>query len=185
MYRKRWRGLPLTMLGLGTTIAASTVCANPLYAVISGLFFLFLQFFFSDASETAIFFLNIQNEVVQNAISISLLTSTASFLTYLALTFDNGSCFDTKVPLHQAIPLKIIFTITLLWRLIMPDVKVGPAQAVCLLMLFVITSACWVVAASSFENQSNWLWWPAIHSVVVDTGIYSVLLVHYASDSQL
>ncbi len=178
--------LPLALVALGVTVAASVVCVNPLWAIISGCFFLGLQFLFGSegSGDYGVFFMNIQEKKVQNAVGISLLTSITSFIVYVVMTYD-GTCYTTTQPLYHTVPLKIIFTLSLLWRVIIPDNNVTPSRAVMLMVLFVFTSACWVVAASSFEYNSQWLWWPAIHSVVVDTGIYSVLLVHYASRSSI
>ena len=173
----------LTLAAVGVTVAASVVCVNPLWAILSGSFFLLLQFWVdSESNGFAVFFLNIEEKKVQNAVGVSLLTAITSFVVYLILSYE-PTCFTTSQPLHHTVPLKLIFNLSLLWRPIIPDKEVTATRAIAVMVIFICISACWVVAAASFKNNSQWLWWPAIHSVVVDTGIYSVLLVHYASRS--
>lgn len=180
----------VTLVALGMTISAGAVCSNPIWAIISGSVFLGIQMaYVSHASmETGgtaeAFFMNIEADKVRNAVILSLGVSAVSFLVYVVMTFE-ATCYESQIPLHQSIPLKIIFALLLLWRPIVPGNTVTHSRALALMVLFVCISACWVVAAASFENTSHWLWWPAIHAVVVDTGIYSVLLVHYASSDTL
>ncbi len=172
----------VTLVALGVTISAGAVCTNPVWTIVSGSVFLGIQMAWASngVEVTEAFFMNIEEDKVRNAVILSLGVSAVSFLVYVVTTFE-ATCYESQIPLHQSIPLKIIFSLLLLWRPIIPGNTVTHSRALALMILFVCISACWVVAAASFQNTSHWLWWPAIHAIVVDTGIYSVLLVHYTS----
>lgn len=181
--RNRSPILLVTLCALVASVTTASVCSNPVWVVIVSAFFLGVQAAMRNTYHT--FMLNIQEPKLQNAIALSFMVAVVSFVTYLVLTFE-ASCANDAIPLHQSIPLKILFVLYLLWQAIIPqgDREITPSKALLCLVLLVLASACWVVAAASLENTSQWLWWPAIHAVVVDTGIYSVLLVHYAVSGQ-
>lgn len=177
--RSRSPLLLVTLCALVAAVTAAAVCSNPAWVIILAAFFLGIQSFMRNTYHT--FMLNIEEPKLQNAIVLSFMASVVSFLTYLVVTFE-ASCANDAIPLHQSIPLKMIFILYLLWQAVIPqeDKGITPVKALVCLVLLVVVSACWVVAAASLQSASQWLWWPAIHAVVVDTGIYSVLLVHYA-----
>ena len=59
------------------------------------------------------------------------------------------------------------------WMYVLPVLSVGVAVGFLIASGFIDS-----VRAEHFEENAQWLWFPAIHTAVFDAGIYSVLIVN-------
>lgn len=172
---KKYAPVILGLIGFVIVTALAIFERDFRYTFFIGSFFYIAQIVsqlqLDDASP---FILRVTNDLIVKAILLSHAVVVVCVIGFISTRWDELD----NLPLYQDVPLRMIWALQLLWLVIIPgNTTTSGTTILATCTLFIFVAAAWIIAAASFDNGSPWLWWPALHALTVDVGIYCVLLV--------